>query len=183
MPLRKYTASPDSRRTFNSAIREVDGTNSVVATMEYARFREEGKMTLSATRTEYVISHEKMAGLWRLSPASPSDAPAVIVARKPKFYRTEFRLEKNGQHFAMAPVSSWRRDYSVHNVPNASDASHGVTGETVGEIKSISRQRRYDISFDEDVGLELMAFCFWLVNMIRRRDSQGQAAVVGAGAC
>lgn len=179
MPSRRYAATPDRCWTFNSTIREVNGTNSVVAKIEYARFWEEGKITLSASRTEYVISHETSSGIWRLSPASPSGAPAVIVARKPKFYRTEFRLEKNGQHFAMVPVSKWRRDYSLHKVPNANITTRMITGDAVVELKAISRQRSYDISFDEDVDLELTAFCFWLVNMIRRRDGQ---AASGAGA-
>lgn len=174
MPSRKYIASRDSPWTFNSTIRAFDGasTNSAVAKTKYVLFRSEGTITLSDTRTEYVISHEALSGIWRLSPASPSGAPALIVARKPSCFLNDFHLEMNHQHFTMVPASMWLLNFSVHHVPNANITSRGVTGEAVGELRTKYFQRDYDISFDEEVSLEFTAFCFWLVIMIQRRQSK-----------
>lgn len=181
MQTHKYSTSPDNRWTFNSTIREVSPGNSVVAKIEFERSKEEGILSVTATNSEYEITHEKKHGIWRLRPAFPESASDVIIARKPKFYRSHFLLEHNGQHFAMIQSSTWRRNFSVHKILDSNVSLQNVREDVLGELTLVKRGKQYNMSFtNEVVGYELPAFCFWLATMMRRRDAEGTVAVTAA---
>lgn len=181
---------PHNAHSFNATLIVPSSEHSPIATVSYHTTKEQGDITLAATQKTLHISHALGSGVWRLrtSPDSSrsSETRTLAQAVKKQFWRRNFCITLQGKSFALVPTRAERSDYELYSVPCAARISgRDVDGVVVARLTALAgpeQRRPYRMVFDEDVPIELIAFCFWLVNLMNMRHSTASQAALLWGA-
>lgn len=176
---------PNNPKTYNATLFIPGATETPVATLSYIGAQEEGTITLCASNTSFHISHFSGSGTWKLRSLSgwphSSTGETLATASKRKFWRRNFAIDFLGKAFVLTPASAQHRDFEIRRVaPDAKINGRDVEGMLVGRLSAGPEESKsYQLVVEEGLQIELVVFCFWLVNLMNKRhDTASETALV-----
>lgn len=179
-------AKPTGCCTFNSALRTANGD--IVAKATYRRFRDTGALLLPNSSTKYRVKHTCFSRYWKLLPVTRSTAevePLIVAHKLPTYglhgvFGPTVELTMGDEKFRMSCLLLSDYQFDIKRVVRPEDKPIGEPGEKkIGKISLTSTvPDRYTVTYADDAPFELFVFCFWMVNMLHRRDMQNWQQVL-----
>lgn len=179
MPARTFHARREDWTTFNSFIKNADESD--FAELKLQALDEEGTVTFRASGQENHVYHRTLSGRWSMlrSGVGPKDVDGneILTAEKDSVWRRRFLIEEP------RPGAGEPRRYKLETKRKGSKHYTLVEGheETDDDEKNAVMRIAsdgvahfgYELECEkEDLSDELVAFCWFLVNMMNRRANR-----------
>lgn len=175
MPFQTLEGAVDNVETFQTTLKLIDNQSPILSSLEFHfnAYKEQGSLTFPGSGTSLSVSHQPRTGQWRLHARAVGacKSPVQVIAVKEKPWRRNFDISDGRNRYVITPDSPWRSDFTVRLVcPGATIFGRYVPGKFVGKLlMSSSAKWSYRMVFDDNVAIEVVAFCFWLVTLLNRR--------------
>lgn len=136
---------------------------------------ETGFLTLLPERSMLRVSGCDGTGTWALRnaaswPDKVDSCEEIVRAWKPKWWRRNFHLCFPDAQYVMTPVSASKDVFQVFRVgKNPLVIGRRVSGDLVGRIASEERDGNFNVAFDDDVRLDVIALCTWIAVLMYKR--------------